>query len=132
MTKKKPKSEHKTVGRKTIMTENVLNKLQEAFLKGYSNRAACIYADIIEGTFYKYCLENPEFVEKKEAWQENPISKARDVIYDSIIAGDPQTAKWYLERKAKEEFSTRSELTGKDGVALVPDPILRDDIRKTD
>lgn len=100
------------VGRPTVFTQDVLNKLQQAFLKGYSNRAACIYADVVEGTFYKYCDENPEYVEKKKAWQENPVSKSRDVVYDAIDQGDVQTAKWMLERKCKDEFSLRTEQTG--------------------
>lgn len=106
MTKKQEGAE---VGRPTVITPEVLNKLQQAFLRGYSNRAACIYADLVEGTYYKYCKENPEFIKKKEAWQENPVSLARDAVYNSLVEGDVQTAKWTLERKCKDEYSLRVE-----------------------
>ena len=37
------------------------------------------------------------------------------VINQAIQEGDVNTAKWYAERKRKQEFSLRQEITGEDG-----------------
>jgi hypothetical protein len=121
MTKKKPKSQHKDSGRPTVITDSRLHKLKEGFLRGYNNRIACIYAELKESTFYKYCKENPEYVEKKKGWQARPVTKALDNVNNSIEEGDVQTSKWLLERKLKDEFSLRNEVTGKDGEAIQTD-----------
>lgn len=93
------------VGRPTAMTEEVLLKLEEAFCMGCTDKEACFFADIATSTLYEYCKDNKDFSERKEALKQNPILKARKTIIDDLE--DPQTAKWYLERKLKNEFSTK-------------------------
>ena len=44
--------------------------------------------------------------------------KARKVVAEAIEKNDIQQANWYLERKAKDEFSLRQELTGAEGGEL--------------
>lgn len=105
----------KKVGRPNVINEAKLKKLREAFLMGCTDDEACLYAEIEPRTLYNFQSENPEFIQEKEHWKNNPILKARKVVFDKIESGDENTAKWYLERKAKQEFSTRQELTGKDG-----------------
>jgi len=96
-------------GRPTKIDENVLHKLEEAFSKGFSDAEACLYADIGTSTLYNYCEKNPKFLERKEALKKTPLMKARSNIYDAIDSGDIEMSKWYAERKAKKEFSTRVE-----------------------
>lgn len=102
-------------GRPTVMTESVLQKLKESFLMGLTDSLACLHAGIAEATLYDYCKTNKEFAEKKEAWKRNPGYKARKNIMRDIEIGDVNTSKWYLERKCKDEFSLRTEQTGKNG-----------------
>lgn len=109
MTKKKLPEELETRGRKTVMTPEIINKLEQAFSMGCSDLEACLYADIGKTTLYNYQNENPEFVERKEKLKEKLVLKARSVIADSLNKQDENTAKWYLERKAKNEFSTKVE-----------------------
>lgn len=109
-------------GRPPVITEAVLQKLEEAFLMGCSDKEACLYADIAPATLYNYQTANPEFVERKATLKENPILLARSTVFKSLK--QPQSAQWYLERKKKDEFSTRVENTGKDGKDLIPQPIL--------
>jgi hypothetical protein len=110
------------VGRPTVMTPEVLAKLKQAFLYGSNDKEAYHYAEISHETFYNYIEKHPEFREQITSWQDEPILKARKKIVDDIET-DTNTAKWYLERKVKSEFSLRQELTGKDGESL-PTPIL--------
>jgi hypothetical protein len=51
--------------------------------------------------------------------QERPILKARQTIVKSL--DDPEQAKWYLERKRKNEFSTKSEVESKSEIQVSGD-----------
>jgi hypothetical protein len=115
MTKKKPKSEHSPVGRPTLMTESTIAKLKEGFAQGFSVRNACIWADIGQDTYYDYCKKFPEFSDQCKTLQQKPLIKSILVINKALNEGDVSTAKWYAERKAKDEFSLRNELTGENG-----------------
>lgn len=114
MTKKKPKSEHKPNGRPTIMTDSTLAKLKEGFAQGFSVRNACIWADISQDTYFDYCKKHPSFSDQCKTLQQKPLIKSILVINKALNEGDVSTAKWYAERKAKDEFSlkTETELSG--------------------
>ena len=120
MTKKKDPKDKKTAGRPTVMTQDVVNKLEQAWSMGCSDVEACLHADISKQTLYDYQAKHPEFVDRKERLKEMLVLKARTVIADALNRKDENTAKWYLERKAKKEFSTRQEVTGEDGAPIVP------------
>ena len=109
MTKKKNPEDKKTAGRPTVMTPEVVNKLEQAFSMGCSDVEACLFADISKQTLYDYQAKYPEFVDRKERLKEKLVLKARSVIADALNRKDENTAKWYLERKAKNEFSTKVE-----------------------
>lgn len=103
-------------GRPTIMTAKTLEKLEESFKKGYSDAEAALAADISEATIYNYQNDHPEFLERKVLLKNNPTLKAKETIFDNL--GDPKIAMWLLERKLKDEYSARTEHTGKDGEEL--------------
>lgn len=123
MTKKKNPEDYVKTGRPTSMTPETINKLEQAFSLGCSDLEACLFANIGKTTLYNYQNEHPEFVERKEQLKESLVLKARNVIASALNHEDENTAKWYLERKKKAEFSTRQELTGEDGAALQP-PVI--------
>lgn len=100
---------YKNVGRKTVMTKEMVQKLENGFIMGCSDREACILAGIGKSTLDDYCKKNDNFRTKKELLKNNPSLKARMIIYKELEIGDKQTAQWYLERKNKNEFSTRTE-----------------------
>lgn len=99
----------KQVGRPRAIGEKELRKLEEAFKMGCTNREACFYADVCESTFYDFLKEYPEFSEKIDIWKSYEKIKARMVIHKALDNGDKDMAKWYLERKARDEFSTKQE-----------------------
>lgn len=123
MTKKKDPKDKKTAGRPTVMTPDVVSKLEQAWSMGCSDLEACLFADISKQTLYDYQAKYPEFVDRKERLKESLVLKARSVIANSLNNKDENTAKWYLERKKKNEFGTRTEITGADGEPLSP-PII--------
>lgn len=77
---------------------------------GCTNREACLYADVAESTFYDFLKEYPEYSEKIDIWKNYEKIKARMVVHKALDKGDRDMAKWYLERKAKDEFSTKQEV----------------------
>lgn len=106
-------------GRPTVMTEHTLQILEEAFSVGATDKEACFLANISESTLYNYCDAHPEYLQRKEALKNMPNYKAKKLVVRKIEEGDEKQANWWLERKAKDDgFSTRSEITGKDGGAV--------------
>jgi hypothetical protein len=102
-------------GRKTVMTKDVLQKLEDAFMNSFSDQQACAYAGIGEATLYNYQKENPEFVERKQQLKMRPDLKAKQTIVGSL--GDPNHAWRWLERKDPEfKPTTKIEHAGEIGV----------------
>ena len=99
------------VGRPTVMTDDVIGKLEMLFAKGLSDREACLIANIHPSTLYDYCSANPEFAERKELLKEQIKTQAKLNIAEAITNKDADLSKWYLERKAKDEFSTKQEIS---------------------
>ena len=95
-------------GRPTVMTEAVIAKLEEAFLLGCTDLEACLLADISKDALYDYQNKNPEFTERKQRLKETPVLKARTSVVKELES-NPELALKYLERKKKDEFSTRQE-----------------------
>lgn len=106
------------VGRPSVVTVEVIRKLEEAFALGCTDLEACLYANISKTALYEYQKDNSQFAERKEKLKQAPILLARRTIINSL--NNPQSAQWYLERKKKDEFSIRVENTGKDGQPIVP------------
>jgi len=98
------------VGRPTIMTPEVIDKLEEVFALGGSDAEACLWADIATDTLYKYQRENPEFIKRKESLKETPILRARRTVVNALEK-DSDMAMRYLERKRKDEFSPRTNVS---------------------
>lgn len=112
-------------GRPTKMTELTVKKLEEAFAIGATDAEACFYADISKETLYTYQDKNPYFLDRKNALKHRPVLLARQTVVKNMET-DPLTARWYLERKVKKEFSTRTETditsNGNDvGLGITPD-----------
>lgn len=115
---------HKDSGRPTLMTPEVIAKLEGAFANGMTDGQACIIAGISKNTLYDYIQRNPNFGNRKEMLKQRVDIQAKKVIVDAINNGDTGTAKFWVERRCKDEFSTRQELTGTDGKQLMPPKII--------
>jgi hypothetical protein len=105
-------------GRPTVMTDEIIHKLEEAYALGCTDGEACFYADIAKSTLYKYQVEHPEFIERKESLKERPVLLARQAVLQAIQSGDSPGQKIafdYLTKRKREEFADRVENTGKDG-----------------
>jgi hypothetical protein len=90
--------------RKTV---KVLALLSQAASLGCTNLEACIHAGISEKTYYLWIKNDKKLSDELERLKNTVILKARKAIVGSLT--DPQHAKWYLERKLKNEFSLKIE-----------------------
>lgn len=105
-------------GRPTKATPELVAKLIAAFeLKSTVNEAV-EYAQIDVSTFYRWMKEDAGFAQKIADARELVNVVAKGNIASKIFKGDVPTSQWWLERKKKDEFSTRSEMTGADGEKL--------------
>lgn len=95
-------------GRPPVITEIVLQKLEEVFALGGTDKEACIYADISPATLYNYQEFHPDFLERKELLKQKPILLARRTINDNLM-DDLPTARWYIERRDRD-FNPKTEV----------------------
>ncbi len=93
--------------KKQKQTPEVLAKLEHAFSIDSTVVEACFFADISETTYHRWCSENEQLRERFKALKSKQILRARQTICDNL--DDVSTAKWYLERKRKDEFSIKVE-----------------------
>jgi hypothetical protein len=105
-------------GRPTKMTENTVNKLEEAFLMGCSDAEACFFADISKQTLYTYQEKNPEFVDRKERLKSNPLFLSRRIQLEALkdesnAVGQQLTADKIINRH--EGIKQRLEHANADG-----------------
>lgn len=103
------------------LTTEVINRLHEGFLCGLTITQACIYAGICRDTYYEWMKKRPALAKKMELAQLNPFLAAKRTIMQNM--GNPDVAKWYLERKSPDEFSTKQEVdhTFKNAPVIIDD-----------
>lgn len=125
-------------GRPTVMTKDTLQKLEQAWQIGATDKIACASAGIAESTLYNYIVEHPEYMEVKEHCKSQiaiqALNNAAQAMQGKNWKGDPysadagecsrvalETSKWALTHgKYKADFAERTEVTGADGESLAP------------
>lgn len=105
-------------GRPAYTEEEILEKLYEYLVLGYSIKKACLLGGIHEQTVYSRRKKDESFSSKLSKLMNSPNVRARAVWVKRIDEGDYQAAKDWLERREKNEFSLRQEMTGQDGEKL--------------
>ena len=120
------------MARPTVMTDDVLSKLQHAFTMGCTDIEACMYAGCSQPALYRYQEKNEEYREQKAVWKSNPFMLARMVLVHALVAKDVNTAHKMIDRKEGGKLSL--DHTSSDGsmkptiIQLVPvTPELEDD-----
>ena len=99
-------------GRPTVMTPEVIRKLEDAFSWGCTDLEACCNANIGKTSLYEYCDRNPGFAERKEVLKNQPVMKARRVVLAALEDDDINTAHKVIDRKEGQKIvQTTVELT---------------------
>ena len=110
---KKDTSPKNLWGRPTVMTPEVIAKLELGFSMWFTDNEACLYAEISKDSLYDYCKKYPKFSERKELLKDQPKLKAKLNIHTKLEEWDDFNSRWYLERKSKDEFSLKQEIDTK-------------------
>ena len=71
-------------GRPTVMTEEIVGKLEYGFMKGLNVTECCHYADISRSAFYDYVALHPEFSDRMDELRSNPSTKAKLNVVEAI------------------------------------------------
>lgn len=104
-------------GRKPIVDELVVAKLEYAFSIGCPTTEACSFAGISRDCYYDFIKKYPEFADRFDDLKQKPILEARDTVVRNIKT-NPELAFRYLERKRPKEFGNNLKLTDGDGKPL--------------
>ena len=87
------------MSRPTVVTKEVLSKLDTAFSMGCTDLEACNFADISKAALYRYQEKHEGFRDRKEVLKANPFMLARSVLIDALHDGDVNTAHKMIDRK---------------------------------
>lgn len=115
---KDKKENRKGIGRPTIMTDQVKDKILYACSIGCSMTECALYADISLDTLYKYRKKVPAFAERMDLLRNKPILKARENVIQALEEHDPIMSRWYLERKKADEFTVKHDVTVSDSLSI--------------
>lgn len=96
-------------GRPTVMTPDVLQKLEAAFMNVFTDAQACDYAGIAPATLYNYQNENPAFLERKTMLRERPDMAAKLELVTGI-KGSLEQARWWAAHKMGGEFAPKTKI----------------------
>lgn len=95
-------------GRPTVMTPDVLQKLEDAFMNAFTDAMACLYAGISERALYDYCAENEKFAQRKEILKRTPDLAAQKKLVEDA-GGSVGGARWWAEHRMPE-FMPKSKV----------------------
>jgi hypothetical protein len=101
-------------GRPTKYTEQNVNRILDALRGGNTRRASCAAGNISQDTFANWLREHSAFSDAVEKAEGEAELRNLAVIQDATKT-TWQAAAWWLERKHKQEWSSRVEQTGADG-----------------
>ncbi len=110
-------------GRPTVITPEVIRKLEDAFIAGCTDLEACCYADISKTALYEYCQKNGEFAERKETLKNQPLMQARFIIKEALVDGDLNTANRVIDRKEGQKIKQDITSAGKQINTWVISPV---------
>lgn len=123
---KSVRQRHSKVGRPSILTEEVVAKLDAALRNGMSDTTACEYANIDRATYYRHLNADMGFA-TKIADAKNFIKllagkRLVSILKDGSDKDAGPTARWFLERKEPQEYGrTRLIDNGPDFEIILPD-----------
>ncbi len=102
----------------------IVNSLQPYLEAGLSRNKACEYVGLTPQTLSLWVKDDEALLIKLQSWENATNILAMRNVMDAIATeaetddARKDTSKWWLERRMKQEFSTRTENTGADGQPL--------------
>lgn len=90
------------------LTPENIKEMERRFRDGATILEA-IDGIMAESTYHEHRKNKPEFAGQMDMAKEYITEIARGVVSKRIKRGDAEISKWWLERKNKNEFSTKTE-----------------------
>jgi hypothetical protein len=109
MPKKKPKTRAVTIGRPTVFTDLVIQKLEEAFSIDATVREACAYAGIAESTYYAEAKDNPAFSERMDRAMQFAFMLAKKTVIQAMKTNDGALAMKWLKNRQRDRYHEKVE-----------------------
>lgn len=116
----------------TAQREKIIQSLQEYLELGFSRNKACKMVGLAPQTLSNWVQKDEALGIKMQGWENKINARAIQNIRDAINAESllkedtkKETTRWWLERRMKEDFSTRQDVTSNDekiqaGVIILP------------
>jgi hypothetical protein len=109
--------------------EQLIQSIKPYLEMGFSRNKACDFVGLAPGTLSNWVSDDESLGILLTSWENVVNTIAMQNIVDAINKeaesedARKETTKWWLERRMKKDFSTRTETTGEDGKDL-PTPII--------
>ena len=111
------KEEKHAGGRPTVITDEVVRKLEEVAALDGAVLEMCFYAGISKTAYYEYIRANPEFADRIAALRERPVLLARKTVVEGLDKS-PTFALSYLDRKRPNEFAPKHKIEHSGNVGM--------------
>ena len=95
--------------------EKIIQSIKPYLQLDYDLKNACVMANAPYTTVISWVNKDPALCIQVEAWRNSVNAKSRQNLAKSISGGNIDDSKWWLERRDKESFSSRKELSGPNG-----------------
>lgn len=123
------------VGRPTDLTDELVKKIKQYILEGKNLKETARACEIDEQKLYQWNSDNYlKLGDKIEGWKRDRKLMLAEQNLEAIMSlgiSDKETirvvadtSKFVAETLGKDNYSKRSEMTGKDGKDLLPTPLL--------
>ena len=86
----------------------VIQKLEQAWSLGCSDKDASFFSGISPAALSDFLKKNPDISERKEELKTKVVLKAKQELIKGF-ENNPEICLKYLERKRKDEYSTKTE-----------------------
>lgn len=96
-------------GRKGTITREIEAKLEKCFRIDATDEQACIQAGCSTDAYYRKLKSDERFRKRMRAAQDYLHIKAKEVMAKTIADRSSSQANWFLERREKDRYSTRTE-----------------------
>ena len=104
-------------GRPTVITDEVIQKLESIFRIDWTVWEACSYAWIWTSTYYDHINSNEEFSVKMKAAQDYPYILARKTLMKWIKDWDNRAAIEYLKRRDRR-YNDKQEIESQQNITI--------------
>lgn len=99
------------MARPSEMTEDVVKKLEDSLKNGFTITKSCQLSGISRETYYNWLEADPIFLDRMTFAQAFALEAARQNVVNAIVNDkDMKTSRWYLERKASNEFGLKTKV----------------------